>query len=57
MAKLGFLPVLKQVFGSHVESASVMDYACGAVCSLARSNGRIVGYLKLDQCLNLLAGE
>ena len=57
MAKLGFLPVLKQVCETHLESASVMVEACAAACNLARSNGRIFGCLKLDQCLNLLAGE
>ena len=35
MTKLGFLPVLKQVFGTHLESASVMEQACGAAQSLS----------------------
>ena len=42
MAKLEFLPVLKQVFGTHPESASVMQYACAAAFNLA-ANGETGG--------------
>ena len=35
MAKQGFLELLKRVFEVHMQSAGVMEEACGAVSRLA----------------------
>ena len=39
MGRAGFVGLLKRVFESHMESAAVMQQACGATWNLAANDG------------------
>ena len=47
MAKQGFLELLKRVFEVHMQSAGVMEYACGVAWNLAFNNGNFIVVLAL----------
>jgi len=47
MAKQGFLVLLKRVFEVHMQSAGVMENACGAVRRFSIDNGNFIVVLAL----------
>ncbi|MBK6574469.1 MAG: hypothetical protein IPG21_18785 [Saprospiraceae bacterium] len=47
MAKQGFLVLLKRVFEVHMQSAGVMQNACGAAWNLSFNNGNLIVVLVL----------
>ena len=47
MAKQGFLVLLKRVFEVHVQSAAVMEEACGTAGNLSVNNGNFIVVLAL----------
>ena len=47
MAKQGFLVLLKRVFEVHMQSAGVMQEACGTASNLAINDGHFIVVLAL----------
>ena len=47
MAKQGFLELLKRVFEVHMQSADVMEEACGAAWNLSFNDGNFIVVLAL----------
>ena len=47
MAKQGFLELLKRVFEVHMQSAGVMENACGAVRNMFFDDGNFIVVLAL----------
>ena len=47
MTKQGFLELLKRVFEVHMQSAGVMQYACGAAANMFFNDGNFIVVLVL----------